>query len=100
MAHDFITLGATGIRLTSGSTSSGAALPFGLAGDVSRLIRISATVAAHVRIGAGSQTAVNTDVMVQPGESIVVTTNGNTHIAVIQATAAGVVQVSPLENLC
>lgn len=99
MAQEFITLGATGIRLASSGTSSGAALPVGLAGDVSRLIQITATAAAHIRIGSGAQTAVNTDTMVQPGDSKVITTNGATHIAVIQASAAGIVQVSPLENL-
>lgn len=99
MAQEFITLGATGIRLASSGTSSGAALPVGLAGDVPRLIRVTATADAHVRIGSGAQTALNTDAMVQPGYGVVVTTNGATHIAVIQASSAGIVQVSPLENL-
>jgi hypothetical protein len=36
---------------------------------------------------------------VQPGDAVIMTTNGRTHIAVIQVAAGGFVQISPLENL-
>ena len=99
MAHDYITTGNTGISLASGAASNGATLPLDLAGNVPRLIRISATAPACIRIGVGAQTAVITDLQVQPGDSAVISTNGRTHIAVLQVAAAGIVQISPLENL-
>jgi len=99
MAHDFITVSKTGIQLASTATSNGAAIPFGSAGDVPRLIRIAATQPACIRIGYGAQTAVVSDLQVQPGDAVCLTTSGTTHIAVIAVSANGVVQVSPLENL-
>lgn len=99
MAHDFITVSKTGVQLASTGTSNGALIPFGSAGDVPRLIRIAATVPACVRIGFGAQTAVVSDLQIQPGDAVCLSTNGATHIAVVQVSSAGVVQVSPLENL-
>ena len=99
MAHDFITVSKTGIQLATSGTSNGAAIPFDSSGGIPRLIRIAATAAACIRLGSGAQTAVTTDLQVQPGDSVVLTTNGATNIAAIQVSNAGVVQVSPLENL-
>jgi hypothetical protein len=99
MAKHLISVSNTGIQLAASGVSAGAMIPYGSAGDVPRLIRIASTVAACVRIGYGSQTALVTDLMVTPGESIVCTTAGASHIAVIAQSTAGVVQVSPLENL-
>lgn len=99
MAHDFITVSMTGIQLATSATSNGAALPVDSSGGVPRLIRIAATAPASVRIGFGAQTAVLTDLQVQPGDAVVISTNGATHIAVRQVSGAGIVQVSPLENL-
>ena len=99
MAHDFITVSVTGIQLVTSATSNGSALPVDSAGNVPRLIRIAATAPASVRIGFGTQTSVVTDLQVQPGDAVVMSTNGATHIAVRQVSGAGIVQVSPLENL-
>jgi len=99
MATDFITVSKTGIQITTSGTSAGATIPLDSSGNVPRLIRIAASVAACVRVGSGAQTAITTDLQVQPGDAVIVSTNGATHIAAIQVSAAGVVQVSPLENL-
>ena len=97
MAHDFISVVNTGIRLTTSATSAGATLPLDSAGALPRFIRIAATQPACVRIGTGTQTALTTDMQVQPGDAVVMSTNGQTHIAAIQVSTAGVVQVSPME---
>lgn len=94
----FLTPINTGIRLASGASSVGAAFPAGSVVNTVQRFRVSASVAAHIRIGAGAQTAVNTDLMVVPGESLYLSIPpGITHIAVIQASAAGIVQISPLD---
>ena len=90
---------ATGINITTGAASAGATLPVNSAGAVPRFIRITASVSACVRIGTGAQTAVATDAVVQPGASLIIATMGCTHIAAIQQAAAGVVQVSPVEDI-
>lgn len=90
---------ATGVNITTSGTSAGAIIPLSSAGTVPRYVRISATVSACVRIGTGAQTAVATDLLVQPSEAVILATNGCTHIAAIQQAAAGVVQVSPVEDI-
>lgn len=95
---DFITVSKTGISLTTSATSAPGTIPLDSSGQVPRYIRIAASQPACVRIGAGTQTAVITDLQVQPGDAVTLSTNGATNIAAIQVSAAGVVQVSPLEN--
>ena len=90
---------ASGANITTGAASAGTTIPFGSNGAVPKFIRISATVAACVRIGTGVQTAVATDMLVIPGDSVIMATLGCTHIAAIQQSAAGVVQVSPVEDI-
>jgi len=90
---------ATGINITTGAASAGATIPLNTSGVVPKFIRITASVSACVRIGTGAQTAVATDAVVQPGEALIIATLGCTHVAAIQQAAAGVVQVSPVEDM-
>ena len=90
---------ATGINITTGVASVGATIPLKLDGTVPLFVRITASVAACVRVGLGAQTAVATDAVVQPGEALIIATGRCTHIAAIQQAAAGVVQVSPCEDI-
>lgn len=96
---DYITVTATGVSITTGAASSGGALPNASSGEVPRYVRVAASVAACVRIGIGAQTAVATDLLVQPGDAVVLAVpRGCTHVAAIQLAAAGVVIVSPAED--
>ena len=96
---DFLTVTATGVSITTGAASSGGALPNASSGEVPRYVRIAASAAACVRIGVGAQTAVATDLLVQPGDAVVLAVpRGVTHVAAIQLSAAGVVIVSPVED--
>lgn len=99
MDGGYITATVTGITLASGAASTGATIPNMSSSEKPRFIRIAATAPACVRVGAGAQTAVVTDLQVQPGDAVILTTNNATHFAVIQVAAAGVVQISPLENM-
>lgn len=90
---------ATGVNITTGAASAGATIPLASNGAVPRYIRVSATVSACVRIGTGAQTAVATDLLVQPAEAVILSTNGCTHIAAIQLAAAGTVNVAPVEDI-
>lgn len=60
-------------------------------------VRVSATANAHVRVGKGSATAVATDMLVTPNEAVILNVTGADKIAAIQDSAAGVVNVVPIE---
>ncbi|MES2637560.1 MAG: hypothetical protein V4605_09560 [Pseudomonadota bacterium] len=95
-----ITVVATGTVTTTGAASAGAAIANALSGEKPRFIRVAATSACTFRIGAGAQTAVTTDLLIQAGDAVILhVPSGFTHYAAIQVTVAGVVQVSPLENM-
>jgi hypothetical protein len=98
--NNALTVVATGKSQASGATSAGTTLPTASDGNVPRYVRVAATAPACFRFGYGSlPTALATDLQIQPGDAVVLTTNNATHFAVIQVSAAGIVQVSPLENL-
>jgi hypothetical protein len=95
-----ITVVSAGTSQASGAASAGTTIPLCSSGEVPRYIRIASSNAAYVRIGAGAQTAVAGDLMVQAGDAAVISVpRGYTHFAVLQVTVAGVVQISPLENM-
>lgn len=95
-----ITVVKTGVSQATSGTSAGGTLPTCSSGEVPRWIRVAATFAACFRMGAGAQTAVTTDLQVQPGDAVILSVpQGVTNFAVIQVAAAGVVQISPLENM-
>ena len=94
----YLQIAATGTRTASGAASTSAAIPNNSAGNLPRYIRVAATAAAHIRLGPGTPVAVNTDLLLQPGDQVVMAVMGMTNYAVIQDSAAGFVCVSPLEN--
>lgn len=100
MKDGFITVAATGVTITTSGVSASATIPNMSSGEKPRYIRVSTTAAATIRIGAGAQTAVTTDLLINPAESpILAVASGVVTIAALQVSAAGVVQVSPLENM-
>ena len=95
-----ITVTTTGSNTASGAASAGAAIPVSSSGERPRYIRVAASVAAYFRIGVGAQTCVNTDMMIQPGDAVIISVpSGVTHYACLQVAAVGVVVVTPLENM-
>lgn len=90
-------INVTGVNIVTSGTSASSPIPNTSAGVTARYVRVSATVAAHVRVGKTTATAVATDVLVTPNESLVLNCSGADTIAAIQDTAAGVVNVVPLE---
>lgn len=94
-----VTVVATGKSQATGAASAGGTLPNDQSGNVPRYVIVSATLPAYFRMGAGAQTAVAGDLMIQPGDARIMSVPlGFTNFACIQVAAAGVLQVSPLEN--
>jgi hypothetical protein len=97
--NNALTVVVTGKSQASGAASAGTTLPTAADTNIPRYVRVAATQPACFRFGYGSlPTALTTDLQVQPGDAVILSTNGATHFAVIQVSTAGVVQVSPLEN--
>lgn len=91
---------ASGANLTTGAASARVAIPNTSSGQRPRLIRVLATVAAYVRVGDSTVVAAAGDFYLDAGgaSAVVLNTNGASHIAGIQVSAAGLVNVTPLED--
>lgn len=95
-----ITVATTGKSQATSGASAGATLPNASSGEVPHYVIVSATASAYFRMGSGAQTAVAGDLMIQPGDARILSVPvGYTNFACIQVTAAGVLQISPLENM-
>ena len=89
----------TGIAVTTGIASVNTAIPTNSASTLPYYIRLTATAACYVKVGVGAQTAVAGDLLIQPDAPTILCTGPSIdNIAVLQVTAAGILQVSPLEN--
>lgn len=96
---DFLTVTATGANITTSGTSARIAIPTASSGEIPRYVRVTSTAAAHVKLGGAAVVAVAGDLMVQPADSVVLAIpRGLTNIAAIQDTAAGTVNIVPLED--
>ena len=94
-----ITVTATGAAVSFGAASTQGTLPNASSGEISRYIRVAATQACYFRLGIGTATAVSTDLLIQPADSVVLSVpRGVDKFAAIQVTTGGVVVVSPMEN--
>lgn len=90
---------AVGKQQASGAASAGSTIPLDSAGNVPRYIRVAATAAACIRLGGAGVTATANDTQIQPGDALIMATSNQTNFAVIQVSAGGLVQISPLENV-
>jgi hypothetical protein len=96
---DFYTLIAPAADIATSGASARIAIPPASSGEIPRYVRVSSTNAARIRLGGAAVAALATDILVQPADAMILSTNGNTYIAAIQDSTAGKVNVAPLENL-
>ena len=93
-----ITVAKVGLTAATGAASASSLIPTDSAGNVPRYIRVAGINECYVKLGAAGVAATTNDLLIQPADSVTMTTNGATTIAYIQGTAAGKVNVIPLEN--
>ncbi len=96
-----ITAIQTGVNQATAAASANGTLPNDNSGGVAPYYRLCATAACHFRIDktANTPTAVTTDLMIQPGDAVVIhVPEGYTKYAAIRSTADGVLQIQPLDN--
>lgn len=99
MIDDAIAVFKTGSIIAFTGTSANVAIPTDQAGNIPKYIRVAANAACYVKLGVSGVAAVAGDLLVQPADAAILATNGCTFIAAIQVSAAGTVQVSPLEGV-
>ena len=99
MIDDAITVVATGFSAVTGAASARSAIPTTSNGLIPNYIRVSGRNECYVRVGSVTVVATANDALIQPADSLILKTAGQTHIAYIQGTAAGLVNVVPLEDV-
>lgn len=98
MYDDALQIFTTGATLVTGAASARVALPNNSAGSVARVIRVSAINACYCKLGDSEVTATNADILIQPADALVLTVpRGATHIAGIQDSAAGRMNIQAIE---
>lgn len=98
--ENVITVFAAGSTVATGAAATaGATIPLNSAGAKPLYIRVTATNASYIKLGtSGSVAATSNDVLVQPSDSVILAVGGASHFSVIQDSAAGKVNVLPLED--
>lgn len=93
------TIVATGVSAATGAASARSAIPADSSTKTPSYILVSARNECYVKLGDSGVVATANDLLIQPADSRVLQVpKGVTHIAYIQGTAAGQVNVVPLEN--
>jgi hypothetical protein len=94
-----VTITATGLSAATGAASAQLTIPNDSSGRVPNYVRIASRNECYVKMGAAGVVATTSDILVQPADSIILQVpKGCTTIAHIQGSAAGFVNVTPLEN--
>jgi len=93
-----LSISGTGIKFTLSGTSQSATLPLTAGGQKCSFVYVSTTTGAYIRFGNGTVTAVDTDLLLMPGQGLVIAANTYDKIACLQAATAGQLVVTPLEN--
>lgn len=92
-----MTVQSVGVTAATGAASARSAIPVDSAGNIPRYIRVSGINECYIKLGTVTIVATANDMLIQPADSAILTTNGMTHIAYIQGTLAGKVNIVPLE---
>jgi hypothetical protein len=95
---DALQIGAVGSTITTSATSTRIAIPVDSAGVKPGYLRIASNAYAFVKIGDSTVTATGNDILLQPNDELCIVVSGNTHVAAIQDSAAGKVNVIALDN--
>ncbi len=93
-----MTVMAVGFTAATGAASARTVIPVDSAGNLPRYIRVAGINECYVKLGTVAVVATSNDMLIQPADSALLAVNGCTNIAYIQGTAAGKVNVVPLEN--
>lgn len=95
----FAVINTTGVTVATGAGSAVVAIPVDAAGKIPSYIRVAGINECYVKLGIVSSTATANDILIQPADAIYLQVGrGDTHIAYIQGSAAGKINVQALGN--
>lgn len=97
-AEDAISVVKTGSIIAFSVSSANIAMPTDSAGTIPKYVRVAANAACYVKIGPAGVAAAAGDILVQPADAVILKVHNQAFIAAIQVSAAGTVQISPLED--
>ena len=95
---DTLSILATGFTAATGAASARTAIPVNTSTLKPRYIRVAGINECYVKLGDVTVTATANDVLIQPADSMLMVVGSCTHIAYIQGTAAGKINVVPSED--
>lgn len=95
---DVITIARDGSTVTTSGTSTALAIPVNQSGNRPLYIRVAATNESYVQMGGSTVAATANSVLIQPADAALLAVGGHTHIAYIQGTGPGRVNITPLED--
>ena len=88
-----------GVSAATGGASARSAIPVTSSGNLPMYVRIAARNECYVKIGDSAVAATANDILIQPADSVFLQVpKGLTHIAYIQGTGAGMVNITAVEN--
>ena len=96
--EDAISVVKTGAIIAFTGTSANVAIPTDSSGTAPKYIRVAANAACYVKIGPAGVTAAAGDLLVQPADAVILKVHNQAYIAAIQVSAAGTMQISPIED--
>ena len=96
--EDTISILVDGVTATTGAASVAIAIPNAANGMKPRYIRIAATTESYVAMALSTVAATINSMLVQPADSVILAVGGATHVAYIQGTTSGKVNITPLED--
>jgi len=98
MSDDAISVVKTGAIIAFTGTSANVAIPQDSSNSAPKYIRVAANAACYVKIGPAGVTAAAGDLLVQPADAVILKVHNQAYIAAIQVSAAGTMQISPIED--
>lgn len=95
----FVVVTAVGFSAATGAASARSTVPVDGSGNRPNFVRIASRNECYVKIGDASVAATTNDILIQPADALIIQVpKAATHVAYIQGTAAGQVNVIPLDN--
>lgn len=88
----------SGASITTSGSSASVAIPTTASGTPARFALVTCTAAAYIRPGDGSVTATTTDIILQPNYPLKLVVAGFESLAALQVSAAGKVNIVPIEG--
>ena len=87
----------SGASITTSASSSSVAIPLTSSGTPARYALVTCTAAAYILPGNSSVSADATAIILQPNYKLKMNVAGFTHLAALQVSAAGKVNIIPIE---